>query len=145
MCGTLAPPRKFCDSGWRPVSSLDDGLRETLEGFRQRARGASASIGLLEGILVTASLRGAALHRLEQRLQLDRCETRRHIAHGVWNHNSLWIIPHTNTLRLEHNPNSPPPSELEGLIRLADNFRRIVQIQQRGPNAILSHRPHPMC
>ena len=39
-----AEARTFCDSGWRPVSSLDDGLRETLEGFRQRAREASASI-----------------------------------------------------------------------------------------------------
>jgi UDP-glucose 4-epimerase len=41
---SCASTKKFCDSGWRPVSSLDDGLRETLEGFRQRAREASASI-----------------------------------------------------------------------------------------------------
>ncbi len=28
---SCASTKKFCDSGWRPVSSLDDGLRETLE------------------------------------------------------------------------------------------------------------------
>ena len=28
--------KKFCDFGWRPASSLDDGLRETVERFQQR-------------------------------------------------------------------------------------------------------------
>jgi UDP-glucose 4-epimerase len=41
---SCASTKKLRDSGWRPVSSLDDGLRETLEEFRERAREASASI-----------------------------------------------------------------------------------------------------
>lgn len=36
------------------------------------------------------------LHRLEQGLQLDRRKTRRHIAHGVWNHHYL-IVDHSST------------------------------------------------
>ena len=41
---SCACTKKFCEFGWRPVSSLDDGLRETLEGFRERARERSAPI-----------------------------------------------------------------------------------------------------
>ncbi|MET0254067.1 MAG: NAD-dependent epimerase/dehydratase family protein [Terrimicrobiaceae bacterium] len=41
---SCASTKKLCDFGWQPVSSLDDGLRETLEGFRQRVREASASM-----------------------------------------------------------------------------------------------------
>jgi UDP-glucose 4-epimerase len=33
---SCASTRKLCDLGWLPVSSLEDGLREMLEGFRER-------------------------------------------------------------------------------------------------------------
>ena len=42
---SCASTKKLSDFGWRPVGCLDDGLRETLELFRQRASEASLSSG----------------------------------------------------------------------------------------------------
>jgi UDP-glucose 4-epimerase len=35
---SCASAKKLCEAGWRPVSSFDEGLRETLEGFQALAR-----------------------------------------------------------------------------------------------------------
>ena len=61
--------------------------RSSLAGKRAQAANELESLG------PSGALR---LHRLEQRLQLDRRETRRHIAHGVWNHHYL-IADHSST------------------------------------------------
>ena len=61
--------------------------RNSLAGKRAQAANELESLGPSGAV---------RLHRLEQGLQLDRRKTRRHIAHGVWNHHYL-IVDHSST------------------------------------------------